>query len=262
MNYQMIHVEKADGIAVVTLENPPVNTIREETLHELNHAFTVDFPEDNDIKVIIITAAGDVSFGSGADVPTGMYRKTVEEIRNFVYLGVRTYNAIENIEKPVIAVPFGATYGGGFELAMVADFRFGTADSTYSFPEVACGATPGWGGTQRLPRLIGASRAKQIIMAGEALTAADALAWGVLNKVFDTKEEALSAAKGYAKQLMAFPSFPQGIAKSDINYGLRTDITAGIKNESEGFVMTCSTAETQKILEDYMASLAAMSEEA
>ncbi len=217
MGYKNLIVEVDQGIAVVKINRPPVlNALNQETLRELQQALT-EVEGKGEVRAVVLTGEGEKAFVAGADVAE-MKAMTPAEALAFSRLGHDTLGMIEDLTKPVIAAVNGFALGGGLEIALACDFIFASEKAKLGLPEVTLGIFPGFGGTQRLPRLIGTGRAKELIFTGKMIDAQEAFDLGIVNKVFppDTlMEEATKTARTIARNGPVAVS----MAKSSVNAG-------------------------------------------
>jgi enoyl-CoA hydratase len=201
MKFESLLLETADGVATLTVNRPQsLNALNSALLGELESALH-DLEHDAEVKVVVITGAGEKAFVAGADIKE-MAAMSALEGHQFALKGQRVLLAIEKMKKPVIAALNGFTLGGGLELALACDFIYAAESAKLGFPEVTLGIMPGFGGTQNLARLIGPNRAKEMIFSGKMITAQKAAAWGVVNEVVGAQEllaKALDTAEAIAK---------------------------------------------------------------
>jgi enoyl-CoA hydratase len=217
MEYKNILVEVENNIAIITFNRPQVlNAMNMETALELGNAIE-KCKEDDNVRVVILTGSGDRAFVAGADI-NEFKGKSPREIMKFTELGHSALRLMETMEKPAIAAVNGYALGGGLEIAMACDVRFASDKARFGQPEILLGLIPGWGGTQRLARLIGMGRAKELIMTGEQITAQRAYEMGLVNRVFPA-EQLMEETKKLAQKLAGLPSFAIKMAKYAINYG-------------------------------------------
>jgi len=217
MKYKNILFEVETNIAIITFNRPSVfNAMNLETVLELNKAIR-ECGEDENIKVVVLTGAGDRAFVAGADI-TYFKGKNPQEIMKFTEVGQSTLRFMETMEKPVIAAVNGFALGGGTEISMACDIRFASDKARFGQPEILLGLIPGWGGTQRLARLVGMGRAKELIMSGEQITAQRAYEIGLVNRVFPAAQ-LMEEVKKFAQKLAGMPPFAIKMAKCAINYG-------------------------------------------
>ena len=201
MGYQNLLVAVEEGVALVKINRPKVlNALNADTLRELKGALK-EVEGRKDVRAVILTGEGDKAFVAGADI-AAMKEMNPTEALVFSRLGHDTLGMIEKLTKPVIAAVNGFALGGGLEIALACDFIYASEKAKLGVPEVTLGIFPGFGGTQRLPRLIGKGRAKELIFTGGMIDAPEACSMGIVNKVFpaDTlMEEALKTARTIAQ---------------------------------------------------------------
>jgi enoyl-CoA hydratase len=241
MAYENILLEKEDKLAILYINRPKaLNALNNDTLLEIKSAIT-EIKEDPGIDVLIITGAGDKSFVAGADIAY-MQNLTAVEGRNFGALGQEVFRMIEAMEKPVIAAVNGFALGGGCELAMCCDFRIASFRAKFGQPEVGLGITPGFGGTQRLPRLVGPGMAKQLLYTADVIDANEALRIGLVNHVVPP-EELMEFVKGIAKRILGKAQLAVRFCKAAANEGMQTDIDRGMTIEADVFGLCFATAD-------------------
>lgn len=241
--YENILFEINDGIGVVTINRPKVlNALNGATLTEINTLFT-EIAKDDSVKVVIVTGSGEKSFVAGADIAE-MQNMTAIEARSWGKLGHSAFNKIENLPQPVIAAVNGFALGGGCELAMACDIRIASEKAKFGQPEAGLGIPPGFGGTQRLPRLVGKGRAKELIFTTDLIDAQEAYRIGLVNKVVKP-EELITAAHELAKKIMQRGQVAVQLCKASINEGLDMDLDSGLAYEAEVFGL-CFATEDQK----------------
>jgi enoyl-CoA hydratase len=244
MAYKYLLLEKEDGIGILYINRPEaMNALNTGVLEEIIKAVG-EISSDDEIQVLIITGAGDKSFVAGADIKE-MHVLTAVEGREFGYTGQAAFRAIEKLEKPVIAAVNGFALGGGCELAMAADIRLASDKAKFGQPEVGLGITPGFGGTQRLPRLIGEGRAMELILTANTINAEEAYRIGLVNHIYPA-ENLLDEARKMARKIMANAPLAVKYSKSAINKGLQTDIDTGMAIEADLFGI-CFSTEDQKV---------------
>lgn len=243
MMYKYLLLEKEDGIGILYINRPDaMNALNTGVLEEIIQAVG-EISRDNEIQVLIITGAGDKSFVAGADIKE-MHGLTAVEGREFGYIGQAAFRAIEKLEKPVIAAVNGFALGGGCELAMAADIRLASEKAKFGQPEVGLGITPGFGGTQRLPRLVGEGRAMELILTANTINAEEAYRIGLVNHIYPAAD-LLDEARKMARKIMANAPLAVKYAKSAVNKGLQTDIDTGMAIEADLFGI-CFATEDQK----------------
>jgi enoyl-CoA hydratase len=239
--YGNIVTEISEGIFTVTLSRPKaLNALDRATLEDLDRA--VGETEDNgDVKALIITGAGEKAFVAGADIAE-MSKFTALEGREFGMLGQRVFSHIENSDKPVIAAVNGYALGGGSELALCCDIRIASENARFGQPETNLGIMLGFGGTQRLPRLVGKGMAKYIILTGETVSAAEALRIGLVEEVVPAGR-LIERAREIAKAIIKKAPIAVRIAKRAINLSGNVDLVSGMSYEAEAFATTFATSD-------------------
>ncbi|HMM22378.1 MAG TPA: short-chain-enoyl-CoA hydratase [Selenomonadales bacterium] len=242
--YENLLLEKEGGIAVVTINRPKaLNALNAATINELDKIAS-QLVADDEVKVVILTGAGDKAFVAGADI-TYMQSMTAMDGRNWAKLAQAVFNKIENLPKPVIAAVNGYALGGGNEIAMACDIRIASENAKFGQPEVSLGIPPGFAGTQRLPRLVGKGRAKELLFTGDMIDAAEAYRIGLANKVV-APEELINAAKAMANKIMSRAPIAVQVCKSCVNEGLDVDLESGVAYEAEVFGLCFATADQKE----------------
>ncbi len=229
-------------VATITINRPKaLNALSTQVLTELNEALD-EVNANKDVYCVIITGAGDKSFVAGADIAE-MKDKSVEEAAAYGKFGNEVFRKIETFRCPVIAAINGFALGGGCELAMSCDIRLAADTAVFGQPEVGLGITPGFGGTQRLARLVGAGIAKEMIFGARNIKADRAYAINLVNAVYPL-EELMGAAMKMANGIAKNAPIAVAYSKQAINKGLQTDIDGGIEIEVEEF-SNCFATEDQ-----------------
>jgi len=242
MNYSNIIFEKEGNLAIVKINRPKaLNALNSETLKELDNVIDT-IAQDDEVYVVVLTGEGK-AFVAGADI-SEMKDLNPMEGRNFGVLGNRVFRKLENLDKPVIAAINGFALGGGCELSMACDIRVASGKAKFGQPEVGLGITPGFGGTQRLARLVGEGMAKQLIYTGDIITAEEALRIGLVNKVVEP-EVLLDEVKAMAMKIAKNAPIAVKLCKTAINKGMQMDIDSAIAYEAEVFGL-CFSSEDQK----------------
>ncbi len=229
--------EKRGRIAYMTLDNPrALNAIDPQMFHEMSAAL-VDFRDDKDVWVAIITGSGDRAFCVGADI--GQMLPVLHEIRNEWWrLEPTLFRGLE-LWKPTIAAINGHAMGGGLEVALGCDLRIAVEKAIFSFPEVTLGIIPGWGGTQRLPRLVGTAKATEMVLMADRINAQEALRIGLVNKVVPP-DQLMPAAEQWAQRLCEIPPIAVRAAKEAMAKGIDMTLEEGLRYE--GKLMDVCTA--------------------
>ncbi len=239
MKFENTLYEKSEGMATITINRPKaLNALNKEAVQEIS-ARLDEAEEDETIKVIAITGAEDRSFCVGLDLKSVKGISAVEGM-NLSLLGQKLTKKIEELKKPVIAAVNGYALGGGLELAMSCDLRVASENAKLGQPELNVGLIPGWGGTQRLPRLVGRGIAKELIFTGKMIDANAAKQLGLLNAVVPP-DKLKSAVKELATELMTKPPVGIQLAKQLINSSIETDLTKGLVQEAQAFGLLAST---------------------
>jgi enoyl-CoA hydratase len=234
MTYETLKLEKEEGIAIVMLDRPPVNSLNAKAYQEIYDAFC-ECEKDESVRAVILTGAGEKIFTAGLDVKE-VAGKSIPDYLTFGRFTRMCVDKIAGIQKPTIAAVFGFVLGGALELALACDLRISTGDAKIGFPEINLGIIPGSGGTQRLPRLIGVGKAKELLFLGEQVSGEEACRIGVVNKTVANKEALIEEAKGWAKKLASKPRVALGQLKSSVDTGINTDLATAITFENECFV--------------------------
>ena len=236
--FETIKYETKDGIVLITVNRPQaLNALNPQVLDELYKAFE-QFEADENADVAILTGEGR-AFVAGADIVAMSTMSTLEG-RNLGIKGHKLMNYMENIEKPIIAAVNGFALGGGCELAMACDIRVASSKAKFGQPEVGLGIIPGFGGTQRLPRLVGRGMAKYLIFTADTIDAQEALRIGLVEKVV-APEELLPEAEKLAKTIASKAPVAIGSAKTAINNGYDMEMKSASRFEIETFTAAFST---------------------
>lgn len=242
MEYNNLTYKKENGIGFVTINRPKfLNCLNTDTFNDMYSVLDL-IEEDDEVNVVILRGEGK-AFIAGADIKE-MRDKDTEEGRAFAKLSLKVCRRIELMEKPVIAAVHGFVLGGGCEVAMCCDFIIAEEGTKFGQPEITLGIIPGTAGTQRLPRLVGRNRAKEIILTGDLFKADEAYRIGLVNRVVP-KGEGLEEAIKMATKIVSRPQRAVRYAKTAINRGIETDIETGMAIERELFAL-CFATQDQK----------------
>ncbi|MBC5622764.1 short-chain-enoyl-CoA hydratase [Butyricimonas hominis] len=242
MAYTKLIIEKQENICTVKINNPEaLNALNSTILKELDATFA-EIKEDNSIDVVILTGEGR-SFVAGADI-SQMCEMNAIEGKAFGELGASVFRKIELLDKVVIAAVNGFALGGGCELAMACDIRVASVKAKFGQPEVGLGITPGFSGTQRLARVVGIGKAKELIYTADVIVAEEAYRIGLVNKVV-APEVLMDECMAMAKKIASKAPLAVRYAKEAINRGIETDIDTGISIEADLFGL-CFSTEDQK----------------
>ncbi len=244
MSYQNLSYETDHNIAIITINRPQkMNALNKHTVEELETLLT-DIQNNDDIGGILITGAGDKAFVAGADI--GEIRELDSKSgRSFAEKGQQVFNIIENMHKPVIALVNGYALGGGCELAMACHLRIASEKAIFGQPEINLGIIPGYGGTQRLPRIIGKTRALEFLLTANMIDAEKAFNMGLANKVV-APQQLMEEGKFWLKRILA--KAPLGIRAilESVQKGLQTDMAGGLEIEAELFGNICGSEDMRE----------------
>jgi enoyl-CoA hydratase len=241
--YKTLLYEKDGAVGMVTLNRPAsLNALNSDVYTELYDVFEA-IEHDAEVRAVILTGSGEKAFAAGTDI-VEMQSMGPLESQQFVKVIRKASDRIYTLSKPVIAAVNGYALGGGCELAMCCDLRIASEKARFGQPEVNLGLIPGASGTQRLPRLVGGAKAKEMIFLGDMIDAATALSIGLVNRVVPL-ENLMAEAKEWADKLAGKSSPVLSMAKKAINTGMDTDINSGLDMEAQ-CVSICFATEDQK----------------
>ncbi len=244
MAYENIVFQVEQGIATITFNRP-------KAMNALNQALLAEFAQalkavgsDEEIRVLVLTGAGEKAFVAGADI-TELATFTALQAKHFSKTGHDIISGLQGLSIPVIAAVNGFALGGGSEIALACDFIYAADSGRFGLPEITLGIIPGFGGTQRLPRLIGSNLAKELIFTGRMITAAEALQIGMINKVVPAAalmEEVLKTAR----EMAAKGKVSLRSAKQAVNNGLNADMATGCHIEIEAFALCMASPDARE----------------
>lgn len=249
MSYETITLTIENRIATITLNRPPMNPLNSTLFGELSQALDIA-AADAAVKVVVITGSGTKAFAAGADVSEMAHLSPVE-VHGFNMVSRAAFDKVESLGKPVIAAIAGVTFGGGCELALACDFRFAAENVRIAFPETGLGIIPGGGGTVRLPRLIGLTKAKELIYTGDVIDGATAQAIGLVNKVVAV-DELMPEVLKFADKLTAKPAVALKMAKESIQLGANLDGGSALSFENQSFVTAFASRDAQEGLHAFL----------
>ena len=239
MEFENTLYEKEDEIATITINRPKaLNALNKQAVQEISSRLD-EAEDDETVKVIVITGAGDKGFCVGLDLKSVRGISAVDGM-NLSLHGQKLTKKIEELRKPVIAAINGYALGGGLEMAMSCDLRIASENARMGQTELNVGLIPGWGGTQRLPRLVGRAKAKELIFTAKMIDAKTAKQLGLLNEVVPP-DELKSAVKKFAAELITKPPVGLQLAKQLINSSIETDLAKGLVQEAQAFGVLAST---------------------
>lgn len=241
---QYVKVSMEDRVAIVTIDHRPVNALNRQTMQELDQALDA-LGGDEAVKVIILTGAGSLAFVAGADVKEMGELRSAQEAQQVAALGQQVLLKLQRLSKPVIAAINGVCLGGGLELAMACHLRISGDRVRFGQPEMNLGIIPGWGGTQRLTRLIGRAKATEWILTGDLVMAQEAHRLGLVNQVVP-QDQVLKVARDVARKIAAKGRVAIREALQAIDRGLERSLEEGLANEAEAFGRVAATEDSQE----------------
>jgi enoyl-CoA hydratase len=244
MVYEALLYEKREGLGTVTLNRPAkLNTLNGQMVEDLLACFR-SIQGDQEVRVVILTGAGEKAFTAGVDIAE-LAGLSALSGKDFARRGHEALCSIESLGKPVLAAVNGYALGGGCEMAMACTLRLASENARFALPEVKLGLIPGYGGTQRLPRFIGRGRALELILSGEQITAQQACEIGLVNHVVPPAE-LIPAAENLARKIMANAPLALKYALEAVQHGLEMTLPEGLFLESNLFGLCCSTADMKE----------------
>lgn len=244
MSYNNLLYEVEDKIAIITFNRPDVlNALNQETIRELKEV-ALSVRDDDSVGGMIITGAGEKAFVAGADI-NELAQETALSGRETSIRGQETLKLFEMMGKPIIAAINGYALGGGFELALGCHIRIAAENAMMGLPEVGLGIMPGFGGSQRLPRLIGTSKALELILTGKSISAEEAKSWGIVSKVVP-EGEALNAAKEMMKEILTNAPVSIRMSIEAVTRGMNMSLDEGLAIESDRFGLLCGTEDMKE----------------
>jgi enoyl-CoA hydratase len=251
MELENVRLSVEDGIATVTVDRPKaLNALNRATLRELDHIFD-QLREDDSVRVLVITGSGEKAFVAGADI-TELAQNSPLENNRHGQMGQAVMDKLEALGKPSIAAVNGFALGGGLELALACSIRIASANARLGLPEITLGIIPGFGGTQRLSRLIGRGRAMHMILTGKPIKADKALEYGLVSTVVDPGE-LMDAARELAAHVASFSSVTLRLAEQTVREGADLSVQDGLALEAANFGLAAAA-------EDYAEGMSAFLE--
>lgn len=245
MDFQTLLYEKDDMVGIITLNRPDrLNALNAKLKEELG--LILDQVEsDPEVRAVVLTG-GEKAFCAGADIKErSKVQLSQSEAYSFRLKNHGLYNKLEDLEKPVLAAVSGPAYGGGCELALCCDLRLASESARFAVPEVKLGMIPAAGGTQRLPRIIGVTKAKEMLYTGEPVDAGEAFRVGLVNRVLPV-ESLLDEARALAHKLAGNPPLPLKFAKRAVNIGMQLDIKSALDYESHCVALLTASEDRQE----------------
>jgi enoyl-CoA hydratase len=244
MTYENVSLETKNKIAYVTINRPKVlNALNMQTMEELRQAF-VELKGNGDVRVVILTGAGEKSFVAGADI-NELQKNNPVEAKEYTHRGQAVLDVIENLGKPVIACINGFALGGGCELAMACTMRLASENAKLGQPEVKLGIIPGYGGTQRLPRLVGKGVAAQLLLTGDMINAQEAHRIGLVNEVV-AAAELVPRAEAIAQAIIKNAPLAIQYCLEAVNHGMEMTQQEGLFLEATLFSVCCATEDKKE----------------
>lgn len=250
MEYKNIIFQIEEQIATITFNRPKVlNALNEASLKEFSHAID-KVAGDEDIRVLILTGAGDRSFVAGADI-TEFLKFNALKAKIFSEMGHGIVSKLQELPIPVIGAVNGFALGGGCEVVIACDFIYASENAMFGLPEINLGIIPGFGGTQRLPRIIGKNRAKEMIFTGKMISAAEAQAMGLVNKVC-LQNQLMDEVLNVAKIIVAKGKVSLRAAKQAINNGMDVDLKTGCRIEIDAFAVCLASPDAKEGIKAFL----------
>ncbi len=247
---EFVRLEVADGVATLRLDRPKMNALNAQVQEEIRAA-AAEAAERDDVKAVVVYG-GEKVFAAGADIKEMADMSYTDMVQRSGKLQ-SAFSAVARIPKPVVAAVTGYALGGGCELALCADVRFAADTAVLGQPEVLLGIIPGAGGTQRLTRLVGPSKAKDIIFSGRFVQADEALAIGLVDRVVPA-EQVYDEAVTWAKQFAGAATYAVRAAKESIDRGLEVDLETGLEIERQQFAALFATEDRRIGMESFVES--------
>ena len=238
MSFEQILIEQDGGVVTITIDHPPLNVLSAQVGNELGEALD-RIDGDSSASVVVLTGSGDRAFAAGADIRE-LQRLSGSEAEEMTHRWHRLFRRTEGFRLPVIAAVNGVALGGGCELAMACDLRYASEKARFGQPEINLGLVPGWGGTQRLPRLIGRGRALELIMTGDMFDAAEAHRLGLVNRV-TAPEDLMDTVGELAGRMAAKGGVALASIKTCVNEGLDRGLDEALALEAREFGAVSST---------------------
>ena len=244
MEYRNLIIKKGENLGWIMINRPDkLNALNSETVKELSAAFLA-FKDDPQVKAVIFTGSGEKAFVAGADI-SELALLDRDQGKNYALQGQKLTELIENYNKPVIAALNGFALGGGTEIALACHIRIASENTKMGQPEVKLGVIPGFGGTQRLARLVGKGKAMELILTGKIIDAREAYEVGLVNRVVPLSD-LLSVAQNLGKEIIANAPLALEYAIESINKGLDKTLAEGLLLEADFFGKACSTKDSKE----------------
>jgi enoyl-CoA hydratase len=244
MTYDHIVVETAEGISTITFNRPKaLNALNSSLLNEFDHAL-LEIAGNEDIRVLVLTGTGEKAFVAGADI-TELARLDTLSAKVFISKGLRIINTLAELPIPVIAAVNGFALGGGLEISMACDFIYASSTARFGQPEINLGLIPGYGGTQRLPRIIGIGQAKELLLTGRMVSAEEAHRLGIVNRVL-APEALMGEVMATAREMAMKGKVALRAIKQAVNNGLNVDLASGLRIETDAFCLCMASSDAKE----------------
>jgi enoyl-CoA hydratase len=244
-----LHLTRIDELALVTLDRPQaLNALSFALLRDLDAAF--DQAAAGDARALLVTGAGERAFCAGADVHE-LQGRTLAAARAGAAFGQRVFFKLDELPIPSIALVNGYAFGGGLELALACTFRLAAPAARFALPEIKLGLIPGYGGTQRLPRLIGPARALELILSGRTVTADEALAIGLVNRI--AEGDLVASGCAFAREMTGWSLAALRLARAAVERGLSTSLKEGLAIEADLNAAACTTEDAAEGIAAFLA---------
>ncbi|MHB8155927.1 MAG: enoyl-CoA hydratase/isomerase family protein [Desulfocucumaceae bacterium] len=241
-----VELKKENQVAILTINNPPANALSSQVSAELLMHLEA-LAKDDEVRVLVVTGAGDRFFMAGADIKEfpSLLKGQTGLAGAFALEGHKMFNALDNFPRPTIAAVNGFALGGGCELALACDLRIAADTAQLGLPEITLGLFPGGGGTQRLPRLIGEAKAKELMFLGDPISAREAMQIGLVNRVVPAPD-LIGEAMKLAQKLASRPGVALSLIKQAVDRGLQVSLEEGLKIEADLFDRVFLTQDVQE----------------
>jgi len=247
---QYVKVSTEDRVTIITIDNPPVNMVSRPVVDDLRSALN-EVSRDDEIKTIVVTGGGQMAFIAGADINAILELKTPADAKQILTEVHELFQLIENSPKPIIAAINGHCLGAGIELAMACHMRIANNRAMFGQPEIGLGIIPGFGGTQRLARLVGQAKALELILTGDRITGAEAASIGLVNKAVPGTE-VMKTAIGLAKKIASYGRPAITAALESVTQGLRVPLSEGLGIEADKFASLVETEDMREGLSAFL----------
>lgn len=249
-SFETIRISREEDVMILTIDHPPANALSSKVMTELEKAFE-DFQKDPSSKVLVLTGGGNFAFVAGADIREIINIDSARRGEELALKGQKVLSKIENSLKPVIAAINAVCLGGGNELAMACQLRIASDRARFGQPEINLGIIPGFGGTQRLARLCGAAKARELVLTGDMISAQEALRIGLVNQVVPDGE-LMKHALGFAKKIASKGQKAVAFAQEAIQKGLVMSLEEGLAYEAKLFGQVCETRDMKEGLKAFI----------